>query len=123
MSQLPLFEGRQPRAAHLSLTGTIADPVGQPDEALALDQDVWLVISGRASAINHKLTGKDGVLVRVQTLTVGEAHLLDPEAGKSLIASARLAAEQRREQQSLLALNQEWEVTRAQVDPDTGEIL
>lgn len=78
MSQLPLFEGHQPQGAQLTLTGTITNGVAR----LVLDQEVRLVVTGRVTGVNHKLVGKEDVLVRIHTVTVTDAHAIDPTTGE-----------------------------------------
>lgn len=73
--QLPLFEGKRPPLAAISITGS-TEKDARFSEVLHVDQDVILVCRARVASIAHGLNGDDQ-LVRKQTVKVHAAFALD----------------------------------------------
>jgi hypothetical protein len=74
---LPLFENRQPIGAGVRLTGT----VDTPWRALAIEDEVIVVLKARVSKVTHQVDSDGGTLQRLHTLKVSEAHELPGDQG------------------------------------------
>jgi hypothetical protein len=90
---LPKFEGRQVLAGSLRLTGKTRDKVG----ALALDEQVFLIVRGTVSQVAHSEVSIDGatVFARVHTVKADALMLLERDAGEKMLDEATMLADER----------------------------
>ncbi len=86
MADRPLFEGEPIHAVVVALTGRTPQPPSA-DRVLTLGDEVTVLVVGTVTKISHD-ENDDGI-ERVQTVKVGEAHLLADlgDAAELLIAA------------------------------------
>jgi hypothetical protein len=95
-TQLPLFEGLPTLATRLSLSGTIDAVTDQPDRALNLHEEIFLLVRGRVDRVTLDADDADGTpaALRGHRYRVTQAFELDAElASSTMIELARGVAE------------------------------
>lgn len=92
-TNLPKFEGRQVLAGTLRVTGRTREHVG----ALALDEQVFLIVRGTVSQVAHSEVSIDGadVFARVHTVKADALQLVDRAAGERMLDEATALADER----------------------------
>ena len=90
---LPKFEGRQVQAGTLRVTGRSREKVG----ALALDEEVFLIVRGTVSQIAHSEVSIDGaeIFARVHTVKANALQLVERAAGERMLDEATALADER----------------------------
>lgn len=86
--RLPNFEGAVVNGAAFAITGRIDDSGAQPARALHLGDEITVVARGTVTKVTHSTDG-DGLLVRIQTVKLVEAHDLDDADVAILLSEAR----------------------------------
>jgi hypothetical protein len=84
--QLPLFEGQRPNGSGVRLTGKVTTPF----RALALEEEVVLVVKGTVAKVSHDLDGDGGTLTRLHVLKVAEAHELPGDQGDMALVEGQV---------------------------------
>lgn len=82
---LPLFENRQPIGAGVRLTGTAETPW----RALAIEDEVIVVLKGRVAKVTHQVDADGGTLQRIHTIKVAEAHELPGDQGEMALVEGK----------------------------------
>lgn len=89
-TQLPKFEGSGvPKAARLKLTGNSDERVG----ALALGEEVYLIIRGVVSNVDHGSVGN--VFARTHKVKASSVVFIDREQGERMLDEAAMLADER----------------------------
>lgn len=97
-TQLPKFEGSGvPKAARLRLTGKSDERVG----ALGLGEEVYLIISGVVSNVDHGSVGN--VFARTHKVKASAVVFLEREQGQRMLEEAAMLADERFGIQNLFA--------------------
>lgn len=82
---LPIFDGQQVVATHLSLSGTIREQQAQPGRILRWGDDVTMVVRG---LVRIGMSPAETGIIRVATVQVAEAYEL-PAEQRMLLAALR----------------------------------
>lgn len=88
-NNLPKFEGQQPKASGLRITGRSGERVG----ALANEEEVFLVVKGVVAKVGHGNVGN--VFTRTHDVKVTTAILVDRDAGARFLDEATAWANER----------------------------
>lgn len=89
--KLPLFEDEPVDYAEVRITNAgdgLSEALKIAPEALHMDQEVFYVLRGEVSQINHRRKSDDGPIVRVHTVKASQITKVDPELAREMLAKA-----------------------------------
>lgn len=120
---IPDFEGTDVTGSAVRVTNAgdgLSDAMTIGKKALHMDQEVFYVLRGTVTQVNHK-ADKDGDLTRVHTVRADAITEVDGELAGKLLSEAALALQQAKDQISgQLALDSEHQAEAAEALDATG---
>jgi len=92
-TKLPMFEGREVRAAALKLTGKSDDAVG----ALDSGEEVFLIVRGTVEKISHEdaKVGDARLFARVHTVKADRVVLVTADDGERMLEEGLMLSDDR----------------------------
>ena len=88
-TQLPLFEGKEPRVATMKVSGATEDRVG----CLALEEEVYFVGKGTVAGVSHQDVKHQ--FTRVHKVTPSAIVIIERGDGERMLNEAQMMADER----------------------------